>query len=154
MYECFVLTDSKFTTLQGHTISGVLVPSVLPGQAAQQGQRRSSAGPQGIPQLPQQPSPTDMTAFNKLLGMMKQAGTLGQAQKEMVCDVTFIFLPWIYLIQFNGTVAVRICKNSNFWLIWYSTKRVYVIMIWPSCIVVGVIGVGDIGIISICAQPS
>ena len=25
-----------------------------------------------------------MTAFNKLLGMMKQAGTLGQAQKEMV----------------------------------------------------------------------
>ena len=29
-----------------------------------------------------------MTAFNKLLGMMKQAGTLGQAQKEMVSTKT------------------------------------------------------------------
>ena len=65
-----------------------LLPNVLPGQTAQQSQQIPSAGPQGMPQLPQQPSPTDMTAFNKLLGMMKQAGTLGQAQKEMVCYVS------------------------------------------------------------------
>ena len=41
--------------------------------------------------------------------------------------------------------------NLTFWLIWYSTKRAYVIMICPSCIVVGVVG---ISIVSICAQPS
>ena len=40
----------------------------------------------------------------------------------------------------------------TFWLIWYSTKRAYVIMICPSCIVVIVIDIVTIG--SICAQPS
>lgn len=65
---------------------GGLMSSVGPGQhqpPPPELQRRSSGGP-GPAGLAQQPSPTDMTAFNKLLGMMKQAGTLEQAQKEMV----------------------------------------------------------------------
>ena len=74
---------------KGHTLPGNLLPNVGPGQPVHTSHQRPGAGPQGIhqqqqQQLPQQPSPTDMTAFNKLLGMMKQAGTLGQAQKEMV----------------------------------------------------------------------
>ena len=40
--------------------------------------------------------------------------------------------------------------NITFWLIWYSTKRAYVIMICLSCIVVGIVSVG-IGVIGICA---
>ncbi len=63
------------------------VPGVGPGQPLQSGhphQRPDGGSQGGAPPLPQQQSPTDMTAFNKLLGMMKQAGTLGQAQKEMV----------------------------------------------------------------------
>ncbi len=63
-----------------------LLPPPPPHQQPQQGGHRPP--PLTLPQphtgLPQQPSPTDMTAFNKLLGMMKQAGTLDQAQKAMV----------------------------------------------------------------------
>ena len=69
---------------QGPPMPG-LMPNVGPGQPGSQEQQRPGTGSQGMaPRLPRQPSPTDMTAFNKLLGMMKQAGTLEQAQKEMV----------------------------------------------------------------------
>ena len=37
-------------------------------------------------------------------------------------------------IHIKLLTLVLVCKG--FWLIWYSTKRAYVIMIFPSCIVV------------------
>ena len=47
----------------------------------------------------------------------------------------------------NCVKFIAVACINTFWLIWYNTKRAYVIMNCPSCIVVVVI-------VGICAQPS
>ena len=67
------------------------------------------------------------------------------ATKAELCGLGSDYMPnelwsiWTYFI--------------GFWLIWYSTKWAYAIMICPSCIVVGVVSV-SVSFIGICAQPS
>ena len=66
--------------------------------------------------------------------------------------------------EWYNAVSGVLFATEGFWLIWYSTKRAYVIMICPSCIVVvwhrchlalALVSSGvGIGVIGICAQPS